>query len=107
MFRQYNLELEIVPDIIFYAPNSFTPDDDEYNQSWGIIIEGIDLESFSLLIFNRWGEVIWESYDSKAKWNGYYHGEKVPAGTYSWRVNYKDRETDGKTVQTGFINVLR
>ena len=101
------LELEIVPDIIFYAPNSFTPDDDEYNQSWGIIIEGIDLESFSLLIFNRWGEVIWESYDSKAKWNGYYHGEKVPAGTYSWRVNYKDRETDGKTVQTGFINVLR
>lgn len=101
------LELEIVPDIIFYAPNSFTPDDDEYNQSWGIVIEGIDLESFSLFIFNRWGEIIWESYDSKAKWNGYYQGKKVPAGTYSWRINYKDRETDGKTVQTGFINVLR
>lgn len=101
------LELEIVPDIIFYAPNAFTPDDDEYNQSWGIVIEGVDLESFSLLIFNRWGEVIWESYDSKAKWNGYYNGSKVPAGTYSWRVNYKDRENDGKSVHTGFINVLR
>lgn len=101
------LEIEIVPDIIIYAPNTFTPDDDEHNQNWFLIIDGIDFENFHLEIFNRWGEKIWESFDARASWDGTYNGRLVQNGTYSWKISYKMKDNDGRDFKTGFVNVLR
>ena len=101
------LTMEIVPDIIFYAPNSFTPDDDEHNQSWIFYVEGIDFANFSLQIFNRWGEVIWETKDAKASWDGNYNGSIVQAGSYVWKASYKALDNDDKKERTGLINVIR
>lgn len=101
------LEIEIVPDIILYAPNSFTPDDDEHNQNWFLVIDGIDFENYRLEIFNRWGQAIWESLDANAKWDGRYNGILVPDGTYTWKLSYKMKDNDGRDFKTGFINVLR
>jgi gliding motility-associated-like protein len=99
--------MNVVSDILFYAPNTFTPDDDEYNQSWGVFVEGIDIYHFDLYIFNRWGEMIWESHDKDAKWDGTYGGEPVPQGTYVWRASAKDKYNDGKYEFQGHINVIR
>jgi len=101
------LEIEIVPDIIIYAPNTFTPDDDEHNQSWLLYINGIDFENFQLQIYNRWGEKIWESFDASVAWDGTYNGQSVQSGTYTWKVSYKVKDNDGKDFKTGFVNVLR
>ncbi len=101
------LDVEIVPDVIFYAPNSFTPDDDEHNQTWTIFVEGIDVQNFTLEIFNKWGETIWETNDIKAQWDGTYHKGIVPQGTYIWRAIYKERENDGRQIHTGYVNVIR
>ena len=101
------LEIEIVPDIIIYAPNTFTPDDDEHNQTWFMVIDGIDFENFHLEIFNRWGEMVWESFDAKAKWDGTYNNRKVQNGTYTWKISYKMKENDGKDFKTGYVNVMR
>ena len=101
------LEVEIVPDIIFYAPNSFTPDDDEHNQTWTIFVEGIDEQNFTLEIFNKWGETIWETHDINAEWDGTYHKGIVTEGTYIWRVMYKELENDGRKIHTGYVNVIR
>jgi gliding motility-associated-like protein len=101
------LDVEIVPDVIFYAPNSFTPDDDEHNQTWTIFVEGIDVQNFTLEIFNKWGETIWETRDIKAEWDGTYHKGIVPQGTYIWRAVYKERENDGRQIHTGYVNVIR
>jgi gliding motility-associated-like protein len=97
----------VLPEVILYAPNSFTPDDDEHNQSWGIYIEGIDIYNFELLIFNRWGEIIWESHDPSVKWDGTFNGRYVEQGTYTWIINTKDAINDGKYEFNGFINVLK
>jgi gliding motility-associated-like protein len=97
----------VLPEVILYAPNSFTPDDDEHNQDWGIHIEGIDIYNFSLLIYNRWGEVIWESKDPSAKWDGTFNGQIVPQGTYVWTIDAKDTINDNKYQYTGYINVIR
>ena len=99
------LEVEIVPDIIFYAPNSFTPDDDEHNQTWSIFVEGIDEQNFTLEIFNKWGETIWETHDINAEWDGTYHKGVVPEGTYIWRAMYKELENDGRKIHTGYVNM--
>jgi gliding motility-associated-like protein len=101
------INMNIVQDVIFYAPNTFTPDDDEHNQDWGIFVEGLDIYNFELFIFNRWGQVIWESHDTKAKWDGTYNGQIVQAGTYVWKASGKDSLNDGKYELKGYINVLK
>jgi len=101
------LTMEIVPDIIFYVPNTFTPDDDEHNQSWFFYIEGIDFANFNLQIYNRWGKVIWETNDVKAQWDGYYNGLKVQAGSYPWKASFKALDNDDKQERNGLINVIR
>lgn len=97
----------VLPEVLLFAPNAFTPDGDEHNQSWGIYIEGIDIYDFELLIFNRWGELVWESHDASAKWDGTHGGKVVQQGTYTWVIRAKDVINDGKYEFNGFINVLR
>lgn len=94
-------------DILFFAPNAFTPDGDEFNQSWAFSVSGIDVYNFELLIYNRWGELIWETHDPTAEWDGTYHGKIVPAGSYSWIARVKDIYTDKKKEFKGDINILR
>jgi gliding motility-associated-like protein len=94
-------------DILFFAPNAFTPDGDEFNQHWSFSVSGVDEYNFELLIFNRWGEIIWETHDINASWDGTYHGVLVPQGAYSWIARVKDIYTDKKKEFNGAINVLR
>jgi len=97
-------------DAIFYVPNSFTPDQDEFNQTWGpVFTQGFDPFNFDLYVFNRWGEVIWESHDASKRWDGTYgsKGTKCPDGVYTWKIGYKPKETDEKVVVTGHINLIR
>jgi gliding motility-associated-like protein len=97
----------VLPEVLLYAPNTFTPDDDEFNQDWGIYISGVDIYDFELLIFNRWGQIIWESHDPSATWDGTYNGEYVQQGTYTWTIEAKDLVNDNKYEFNGFINVLK
>ena len=97
-------------DPIFYVPNTFTPDQDEHNQTWfPIFTTGFDPFKFNLYIFDRWGEVIWESHDAKGEWDGTYGPDAldVPAGIYNWKIQYAAKDTDSKTVVTGQINLIR
>jgi gliding motility-associated-like protein len=97
-------------EAIFYVPNSFTPDQDELNQNWGpVFTKGFDPFNFDLFVFNRWGEVIWESHDAKAKWDGTYgsEGMQCPQGVYTWKIAYKPAENDNKINLTGHITLIR
>ena len=100
-------EIQVVSDVIFYAPTAFTPDDDEHNQVWLFYVEGIDKENFELTIHNRWGETVWETHDVNSYWDGYYNGQKVQSGIYTWKAWYKELDNDGKTEKSGIINVIR
>jgi gliding motility-associated-like protein len=59
------------------------------------------------LIFNRWGEIIWESNDPKASWDGTFNGKVVTEGTYNWTIQAKDMINDGKYNFSGYINVIK
>lgn len=101
------LYLHVVQDILFFAPNAFTPDGDEHNQGWRPEIQGIDVYDFDLYIFNRWGEVIWENHDPSIGWDGTYNGKVVQSGMYTWRARVKDLYNDAKHEFNGSINLLR
>lgn len=97
----------VVPEVILYVPNTFTPDGDEFNQAWEIHIEGVDLYNFNLKLYNRWGELIYESNNPDEKWDGTYGGVLVPQGTYTWTIEAKDLNNDNKYLYNGHVNVLR
>lgn len=99
--------LTVNSDIIFYAPNAFTPDGDEFNQTWKFFVSGIDEYDFELMIFDRWGEVIWETHDVNSSWDGTYNGMPVKEGTYTWVARVKDLYWDNLKVFNGAINLMK
>lgn len=102
------LTIGVKPDQIIYAPNTFTPDGDNINNYWRIYIKGIDIYDFHLTIFNRWGEIVWESYNPEAAWDGTYgNGSIVKDGTYIWTVKTKGTHDDKVHEFDGTITILR
>ncbi|MDX2360279.1 MAG: gliding motility-associated C-terminal domain-containing protein [Crocinitomicaceae bacterium] len=97
----------IYPEVILYAPNAFTPDGDEFNQDWRVHMEGIDIYNFHLRLFNRWGELIWETRDPESAWDGTYNGRMVETGTYTWTIWTKNILNDEKLLFNGHVTVLR
>ena len=81
-----SLTLLLLPGASVYIPNAFTPDNDGVNDYFAAVAEG--LEYFEMKIFDRWGVVIYESYDVNSKWDGSYRGGDYYAmpGAYSYIV---------------------
>jgi len=101
-------QVEVINDVNIYAPNVFTPDGDEFNETWRVYINGIDIYDYHCIIFNRWGETIWESYNPEAEWEGTYAGgDEVQDGTYVWLVYAKDSYNDKKYEFRGTVNIIR
>lgn len=91
-----------------YAPNTFTPDGDEFNNIFKPIVY-LTVEEWHLEIFNRWGEIIFESYDVNVGWDGVGpNGKLVQDGMYVWKVIYVSCEPHNpEKLITGHINLLR
>lgn len=100
-------QVRVVNEVILYAPNAFTPDGDSYNDTWRVFIDGIDFQDFELIIFNRWGEKVFESYNAEVGWDGRFMGNIVQDGTYVWIIRCKDQWTDRKYTFNGHITVIR
>ena len=96
-------------EVVLWVPNTFTPDGDQYNQSFKpIFYSGYDPFEYTFYIYNRWGEIIWESNDVSVGWDGtYFKGRKVAEGTYTWKIRFKLINNDEKRTVVGHVNVLR
>ncbi|NRA11363.1 MAG: gliding motility-associated C-terminal domain-containing protein, partial [Crocinitomicaceae bacterium] len=104
------MTISVVEELIFFVPNSFTPDGDSYNEYFqAIFTSGYDPYDFELLIFNRWGEIIWESHDDSIGWDGTYGaGQKLAQdGVYTWRIEFKKTANDERVLVTGHVVLIR
>ena len=99
--------LQVMSDVICYAPNAFTPDGDQLNQTWRVYMDGIDFYDFHLTVYNRWGEIVWESYNVIGEWNGMYGSTEAKEGTYIWVVTAKDATSDKQLEYRGHVTLLK
>jgi gliding motility-associated-like protein len=99
--------VHIISDVIIYAPNAFTPDNDALNNDWRVYIDGININEFHLIMFNRWGEIVWESYDPEGVWDGSYGGNPIQDGTFAWSLITKDATSDKKYEFKGQVTIIR
>jgi len=99
--------ITVEEDLLYFVPNTFTPDGDEFNQFFlPVFTSGFDPYDFNMIIFNRWGEIVFESKDAKQGWDGTYHGQLVPEGAYTWKIEFKTRRNDARESIEGHVNVL-
>ena len=77
--------VETVPEIFLYIPNAFTPNGDGLNDTFGALGHGA--REYHMEVFNKWGELIFESDNMGTQWNGTFQGEKVLPGTYIYSIS--------------------
>lgn len=70
-----------------WFPNAFSPDNDGINESFKPVIMGT-LSSYQILIYNRWGQELYESNDSYAGWDGKFQGSTCATGQYVYIVKF-------------------
>ncbi len=104
--------IQIYEEVIFYVPNTFTPDNDTYNPTFKpIFTSGYDPFDYSLYIYDRWGELIFESHNTEIGWDGTYGSKQeidmVQDGTYTWKIEFKVTKNDERRMQVGHVNIIR
>jgi gliding motility-associated-like protein len=100
-------EIVVQNEYTFYAPSAFSPDNDAINDVFYVFGNGIDKRNFKMFIFDRWGEVIYNSTDITEGWDGRVKGgEMGKNGVYTWLVIYKDQQGIERQ-ESGAVSIIR
>jgi gliding motility-associated-like protein len=104
-YRYVNID----PMLLVYVPNAFTPGINGINDFFFPQGEGIELESYDMEIYDRWGKVVWYTGEYSKKWDGRNKntGKEAPVGTYAYRITFREfADLDRHTVK-GIVNLIR
>lgn len=82
--------VEIKPEFIIYIPNAFTPDGNGLNDYF--TAKGDEISEFRMMIFNRWGDMIFDTQDMDRGWDGTANGggSKAQDGVYVYKIEVRD-----------------
>ncbi|MFM1947702.1 MAG: hypothetical protein RL207_1985, partial [Bacteroidota bacterium] len=106
----FEIQVPLLENSFVFAANCFTPDADEYNPTWKpIISDNYDQANYHLIIYDRWGEVIWESFDYSIAWDGTYGvgAQPVQDGVYTWVLQLKQKKNDQVSRFSGTLIRIR
>jgi gliding motility-associated-like protein len=88
-----------------YVPNAFTPNDDGQNDVFKV--EGTSIRNFHMIIFNRWGQKVYESTNIERGWDGTLPNESfAQEGVYTYTIYYLDVFSRPQNKQ-GVITLMR
>ncbi|MEZ5045073.1 MAG: gliding motility-associated C-terminal domain-containing protein [Saprospiraceae bacterium] len=91
-----------------FVPNIFSPNDDHINDTFGPF--ATDIIRFRMKIFDRWGNLVFESFDLEQHWNGEWRNQPAPMGVYVWFIEMEGYLRDGSTfsqVKSGSVTLVR
>ena len=96
--------LEILPVYHVFVPNVFSPNEDGENDEFRAFAS-CPLDDFNMKIFDRWGQLIFQSTDVEQTWDGYRRNELYDAGVFTWWISYVVDER--KRILSGDVTLLR
>jgi gliding motility-associated-like protein len=96
--------IELYYPLALQIPTAFTPNGDGLNDTFGPVGEGAEI--FRMVVFNRWGNILFTSNDINNHWDGIYNGEPVPFGAYTYEIFAEGKEI-GKIHKSGQVIVAR
>ncbi len=89
-----------------FLPSAFTPNKDALNDDFYIAVDCPKMVDFRILIYNRGGELIYETNDPYKRWDGTYSGRDCPSGVYTYSLSYYTLN-DGQLVQEDYSGSIR
>ncbi|MBW8683361.1 T9SS type B sorting domain-containing protein [Chitinophaga rhizophila] len=92
-------------DCAIYMPSAFSPNGDGMNDLFKARVQD-DVTDFRMMIFGRWGQLVYETTDPEAGWNGRTKGTELPSGTYVWKITYTDSKKQ-LMQQQGTVTMFR
>lgn len=99
--------ITVVPDCIksaFYVPNSFTPNNDGINDLF--MPKGAGIDQIVFVVFNRWGQKVFESSNLSLGWDGTFNGHRCEQNIYVWKITIVDNYGVQKDF-LGRVNLIR
>jgi gliding motility-associated-like protein len=93
---------EVNPHLSVFIPNAFTPNGDGINDTFGVKGEGI--KNFTMRIYDRWGEVIFETRSAKQQWDGTYNGKPAQSDVYVYQFTAVGDKSETKS---GSVTLVR
>jgi gliding motility-associated-like protein len=87
-----------------FIPLAFSPNGDGKNDVWKV--QGRCIKEFELMIFDRWGEKVFDTTDKTNAWDGTYRGKSLDTDVYVYILNITMRDGETKTLK-GDITLLR
>lgn len=92
----------------YFMPNAFSPNNDEFNNTFGPVHELHSLKSYKLLIYNRWGELVYMTETPGDKWDGNFNGAPADPGVYMYICEIRSVcLPDKEQFKRGAFNLLR
>lgn len=99
--------ITIEEDFALYVPNAFTPNGKGENELFLPVMPLHDFSEYRFMIFNRWGEMIFDTNDSYKGWDGTYKGISCQEDVYVWKIKLMlSDEVDVKEFY-GHVTLLR
>ena len=96
---------------LIYMPNSFSPNDDGINDCYqGYVAPDVEIESYILKIFDRWGNMMFETNDIHGCWNGVHRDKQMQSAVFAWFMEIHVRNCDGKVLDVfreGDVHLIR
>ena len=99
--------IEVMDEFLVFIPTAFTPNGDGINEVLFVQGDDIDTKDFLLLVFDRWGEKIFETTDRGEGWDGVFGGSPVADGVYNWKLNARSFYTGRPHELRGHVMVTR
>jgi len=92
-----------------WLPNAFSPDNNEHNDVFRPVTRRNTLEPYQMLIYNRWGQLLFKSSNPSVGWDGNNDGKPCKADSYIYVVQYREDETKSSEIVTkrGIVSLIR
>ncbi len=90
-------------DFLIYVPDAFSPNGDELNDIFLPIMRGV--KSYQLTIFDRWGEILFNTKDPIVAWDGNYKGKLCAFDVYNWLIEVNGSQGQIKKLK-GHVTLL-
>ncbi|HEX3024415.1 MAG TPA: gliding motility-associated C-terminal domain-containing protein, partial [Chitinophagaceae bacterium] len=98
--------IQVAPNCYIAVPTAFTPNGDGLND-YLYPLNAYKATNLLFRVFNRYGQMIFETRDWTVKWNGSFKNIPQPSGTYVWTLDFTEPATGKKIAQKGTTVLIR
>ena len=98
--------VKVLNHCLIEVPNAFTPNNDGLND-WFSPHNALKADNYVFSVYNRWGQVVFQTKNWMDRWDGKLKGQLQPAGIYVWKLSYTHRDSGQVIFKKGTVMLIR